>query len=67
VKVFQIGAAGGVGRRLTELLVARGEEVTGMHRAPAQAEVLRACGAAPVAVSALRLTARPHGAHRMLS
>jgi uncharacterized protein YbjT (DUF2867 family) len=48
MKVFQIGAAGGVGRRLTELLTARGDEVTGMHRSPAQADTVRAAGATPV-------------------
>ncbi|MFD3684787.1 SDR family oxidoreductase [Nocardiopsis sp. NPDC058631] len=49
MKVFQIGAAGGVGRRLTALLAARGDEVTGMHRAPAQAETVRSSGGVPVA------------------
>lgn len=49
MKVFQIGAAGGVGRRLARLLTARGEQVTGMHRDPAQAETVRAAGAAPLA------------------
>lgn len=48
MKVFQIGAAGGVGRRLAGLLSARGDEVTGMHRSPAQADAIRATGAAPV-------------------
>jgi len=48
VRVFQIGAAGGVGRPLTELLVARGDAVTGMHRAPEQADVVRAAGATPM-------------------
>ena len=49
IKVFQIGAAGGVGRRLTALLAARGDQVTGMHRAPAQAEAVRSSGGVPVA------------------
>ncbi|MEU0808056.1 NAD(P)H-binding protein [Streptomyces sp. NPDC005970] len=49
MKVFQIGAAGGVGRRLAELLTARGDEVTGMHRSPAQADTVRATGAVPLA------------------
>ena len=49
MKVFQIGAAGGVGRRLSALLVARGVEVTGMHRAAPQAETIAAQGAVPVA------------------
>jgi len=48
MKVFLIGAAGGVGRPLAELLTARGDEVTGMHRAPAQADTIRATGATPV-------------------
>ncbi|WP_436763012.1 NAD(P)H-binding protein [Streptosporangium sp. V21-05] len=49
MKVFQIGAAGGVGRRLARQLTARGELVTGMHRDPAQAETVRAAGATPLA------------------
>ena len=48
MKVFQIGAAGGVGRRLARLLSERGDEVTGMHRNPAQADSIRAAGATPV-------------------
>ncbi|MEH0630253.1 NAD(P)H-binding protein [Streptomyces stelliscabiei] len=48
MKVFQIGAAGGVGRRLTQLLTARGDCVTGMHRRPAQGETVRAAGGTPV-------------------
>lgn len=49
MRVFLIGAAGGVGRRLSHLLTAGGDEVTGMHRDPAQAETVRASGAAPLA------------------
>jgi nucleoside-diphosphate-sugar epimerase len=48
MKVFQIGAAGGVGRRLTQLLTPRGDFVTGMHRGPAQGETVRAAGGTPV-------------------
>ncbi|MFD9444666.1 NAD(P)H-binding protein [Streptomyces sp. NPDC060006] len=48
MKVFQIGAAGGVGRRLSGLLSERGDEVSGMHRSPAQAGTIRATGATPV-------------------
>jgi len=48
VRVFQIGAAGGVGRRLAALLTARGDEVTGMHRRPEQAGTIAASGATPV-------------------
>jgi uncharacterized protein YbjT (DUF2867 family) len=48
VKVFQIGAAGGVGRRLAKLLTDCGDHVTGMHRRPEQADVIGDSGAAPV-------------------
>ena len=46
--VFQIGAAGGVGRRLTALLTERGHRVTGMHRAGGQDAVIRGAGGTPV-------------------
>ena len=49
MNIFQIGAAGGIGRRLTALLTARGDRVTGMHRDPQQAEAIRENGATPVA------------------
>ena len=48
MKIFQIGAAGGVGRRLSALLSARGDQATGMHRAAAQADTIREAGAVPV-------------------
>ncbi|MFC9427624.1 NAD(P)H-binding protein [Streptomyces sp. NPDC056987] len=48
MKVFQIGAAGGVGARLAGLLTARGDQVTGMHRGADQAGTVRASGATPV-------------------
>ncbi|HZE66463.1 MAG TPA: NAD(P)-binding oxidoreductase [Sporichthyaceae bacterium] len=47
MKVFLIGAAGGVGRRLTPLLLVRGDQVTGMHRNPDQQEAVAATGATP--------------------
>lgn len=47
-RVFQIGAAGGVGTRLTKMLVDRGDTATGMHRKPEQADALRENGATPV-------------------
>ena len=47
-RVFQIGAAGGVGRRLAALLHAEGHQVTGMHRAGGQDAVVRDAGATPV-------------------
>ena len=49
MKVFQIGAAGGIGRRLAALLVADGHEVTGMVRRPDQAGSVTATGAEVVA------------------
>jgi nucleoside-diphosphate-sugar epimerase len=48
MKVFQIGAAGGVGRRLSALLAARGVAATGMHRKPEQAQAITKTGAIPV-------------------
>lgn len=48
MKVFLIGAGGGVGRRLAPLLTARRDQVTGMHRAPTQADTVRSAGATPV-------------------
>ena len=48
LSVFQIGAAGGVGRRLTALLTERGHRVTGMHRAASQGAVIRDAGGTPV-------------------
>ena len=47
--VFLVGAAGGVGRRLTTLLHGQGHRVTGMHRAGTQASVIRDAGGTPVA------------------
>ncbi|GAB0106907.1 SDR family oxidoreductase [Nocardia sp. JMUB6875] len=66
MKVFQIGAAGGIGRRLSALLTAQGDEVTGMHRNPEQAAVIAATGATPVAGDLIadsveELTAKFHG------
>lgn len=48
MKIFQIGAAGGVGHRLAKLLTQRGDAVTGMHRNPAQAGIISETGATPV-------------------
>jgi nucleoside-diphosphate-sugar epimerase len=48
MKVFQVGAAGGVGLRLAQLLTARGDEAVGMHRRPEQAEQIAAAGAKPL-------------------
>jgi nucleoside-diphosphate-sugar epimerase len=43
-----IGGAGGVGRRLTSLLTAAGDEVSGLHRNPAQADVVERAGGTSV-------------------
>lgn len=48
MKVFQIGAAGGVGQRLMKRLAAMGDAPTGMHRAPEQAQKIIDFGGAPV-------------------
>jgi putative NADH-flavin reductase len=48
MKIFQIGAAGGVGLCLAQLLTARGDEAVGMHRPPEQAEQIAAAGAKPL-------------------
>ncbi len=47
-RVFLIGAAGGVGRRLAALLTADGHRVSGMHRTGGQDDVIRAAGGDPV-------------------
>ncbi len=57
MRVLLIGAAGGVGRRLATLLAARGDEVTGLHRDPAQADAVRAAGATPVICDLIAATA----------
>lgn len=48
MKVFQIGAGGNVGRRLSTLLTNRGDVVSGLHRSPDQAATIAATGARPV-------------------
>jgi uncharacterized protein YbjT (DUF2867 family) len=47
-RIFQIGAAGGVGRQLISLLTEQGHHVTGMHRAGGQDAVIRGAGGTPV-------------------
>lgn len=56
-KIFIVGAAGKVGRRLSPLLAARGHQVTALHRNPQQADELRSLGAAPVSGSLTELDA----------
>ncbi|NKL21251.1 SDR family oxidoreductase [Rhizobium leguminosarum] len=54
-KVFIVGATGKVGRRVGSQLVARGHQVTAMHRSPEQGQELRSLGALPVVGSLLEL------------
>ena len=56
-KVFVIGAAGKVGRRLSRQLSERGHEVACLHRRPEQADELKELGATPVGGSLLDLDA----------
>ncbi|GAA0493632.1 NAD-dependent dehydratase [Paractinoplanes deccanensis] len=48
MKVFVIGAAGRIGRRLSKLLTSRGDQVTGMHRGPDEADAVHSTGAVPL-------------------
>lgn len=54
-KVFIIGAAGKVGRRLVKQLVGRGHEAIALHRDPGQGSQLAALGATPVIGNLLEL------------
>jgi uncharacterized protein YbjT (DUF2867 family) len=56
-KVFIIGAAGKVGRRLCRQLLERGHQVTALHRKPEQSDDLTRLGATPVSGSMLDLDA----------
>lgn len=47
MKIFLIGAAGAIGRRLSVASVAQGDTVTGMHRKLEQGETIRSTGATP--------------------
>lgn len=57
MKVFVIGATGGVGHRLIPMLVAAGHEVVGLHRKPEQAEAIRDAGAVPVSGDIIAMSA----------
>jgi nucleoside-diphosphate-sugar epimerase len=54
MRVFLAGATGAIGARLVPLLVNAGHTVTGTTRDPAKADRIRAAGASPVVVDALR-------------
>jgi nucleoside-diphosphate-sugar epimerase len=48
MKVFLAGASGVIGVRLIPLLIAAGNQVTGMTRSRSKADVVRALGAVPI-------------------
>lgn len=56
MKVFVIGATGGIGHRLLPMLIGNGHEVVGLHRKPEQAEAIRAAGAEPVAGDVIEMS-----------
>lgn len=56
MKVFQIGAAGGIGRQLARRLVDNGDQVTGMNPDPAQADTGRDSGAKRLAADLIHDT-----------
>ncbi len=71
MRIFIIGATGGVGQRLCPMLIEAGHEVVGLHRKPEQAEQLRAAGIRPVEgdiieMSAEELAEAAHGADALV-
>lgn len=48
MRIFLIGATGGVGHRLLPMLQARGHQVVGLHRKPEQAAGIAKVGAVPM-------------------
>jgi len=56
-RIFVIGAAGKVGKRLVSLLVSNGHDVAALHRQPAQSAALNATGAQPVLGNLIELDA----------
>jgi 2-alkyl-3-oxoalkanoate reductase len=53
MRVFVAGATGAIGSRLVPQLIDRGHEVIGTFRSPANADRVRALGAAPIALDLL--------------
>ena len=53
MRVFVAGASGAIGTRLVPFLTGAGHEVMGTHNSPANAELLRALGARPIALDLL--------------
>ncbi len=71
MRIFIIGATGGVGQRLGPMLIEAGHEVVGLHRKPEQAEQLRAAEIRPVEgdiieMSAEELAEAAHGADALV-
>lgn len=56
-RIFIIGGAGKIGRRLAEQAASGGHQALALYRAPSQAEELRALGAEPVQGDLLQLQA----------
>src|SRR6266511_4405328 len=66
MRVFIAGASGAIGTRLVPQLIARGHEVIGTYRSPANAERLRVYGAEAVALDLLD-AAREAGVSRFVA
>lgn len=58
MKVFIMGVTGRTGGRIAELLIARGHNVSGLYRRPAQAAALRTMGVQGVAGDIAKITER---------
>jgi nucleoside-diphosphate-sugar epimerase len=63
MRVFIAGATGVIGKRLTRLLTARGDSVTGLTRTPEKRRMLEELGARAVVADALD----PHAVGRAIS
>jgi uncharacterized protein YbjT (DUF2867 family) len=56
-RIFIVGATGGVGSRLSPMLVKAGHKVTALHRKPEQASHLAAAGVTPCLGDIMKITA----------
>jgi len=57
MKVFLVGATGGIGHRLIPMLRDNGHQVVGLHRKPEQADAITEAGATPVLGDIIEMTA----------
>jgi nucleoside-diphosphate-sugar epimerase len=57
MRVLLTGASGAIGSRLVPQLIDAGHEVTGTHRSPASADLLRTLGAKPIRLDLLDVNA----------